>query len=139
MKYLIDTNVLSETVKKKPNIQVLDWFRDLPDSSLHLSVLTLGELRKGVDQMPLSKRRQGLVNWLENDLKNWFGKRILSIDVALAESWGSMLAKADRPLPAIDSLIAATAVWHGCILVTRNVKDFKGFLGLEVLNPFDEA
>lgn len=137
MKYLIDTNVLSEVVKKKPNAQVLDWFQELPDSALYLSVLTVGELRKGIDKLPLSKRRQGLVNWLENDLRNWFGKRILSIDVALAESWGSLLAKADRPLPAIDSLIAATAVWHGCVLVTRNVKDFKNFPDLELINPFD--
>jgi len=137
MKYLIDTNILSELMKKKPSTQVLSWFKELPDSSLYLSVLTIGEIRKGVERMPLSKRRQGLVNWLENDLRNWFGKRVLSIDVALAEFWGSMLARTDRPLPAIDSLIAATATWHGCILVTRNVKDFKGFLDLEVLNPFE--
>ena len=88
MKYLIDTNILSELMKKKPSTQVLSWFKELPDSSLYLSVLTIGEIRKGVERMPLSKRRQGLVNWLENDLRNWFGKRVLSIDVALAEFWG---------------------------------------------------
>ncbi len=137
MKYLIDTNILSELVKKKPDQQVIQWFQKGLDSSLYLSALTLGELRKGIDLLPQSKRRQELAHWLEKDLADWFWKRILPIDAVVAECWGALLAKADRPLSAIDSLIAATAVYNGCTLVTRNTKDFKSFETLKLINPFE--
>jgi toxin FitB len=133
--YLIDTNVLSELRRKVPNRAVLRWFSDRPTSSLFLSVLTLGELRKGVETMADAARRQRLTDWLEADLPAFFTGRILGIDAAVADRWGRMLAAAGRPLPAIDSLLAATAAQHGFVLVTRNVRDVAG-LGAQVLDPW---
>jgi toxin FitB len=133
--YLIDTNVLSELRRKAPNRAVLRWFSDRPTSSLFLSVLTLGELRKGVETMADAARRQRLTDWLETDLPAFFTGRILGIDAAVADRWGRMLAAAGRPLPAIDSLLAATAAQHGLVLVTRNVRDVAG-LGAQVFDPW---
>ena len=135
MSYLLDTNVVSELVRPKPNRRVLAWFADIPDDALHLSVLTLGEIKKGIEMLVEERRRERLRIWLEQDLKDWFGPRLLPIDVAIAERWGQLLASAGRPLPVIDSLLAATALHFELRLVTRNVDDFQ-FLGLEVINPW---
>ena len=135
MSYLLDTNVLSELRRKTPNAGVVAWFARRPASTLFLSVLTLGELRKGVEGVSDADRRMALLDWLEADLPNFFTGRILPIDTHVADRWGRMVAAAGRPLPAIDSLIAATAVHHGLSLVTRNVRDFSD-LGLEVINPW---
>ena len=136
MSYLIDTNVISELVRAKPEASVVEWFDGMPDSALYLSVLTLGELRKGVERLPDTSRREKLRSWLENDLLNWFGRNLLPIDAAVADRWGRMLAEADRPLPAEDSLLVATALQHDLRLVTRNGKDFQ-FPGLVVVNPWN--
>jgi hypothetical protein len=133
--YLLDTNVVSELVRSKPNRRVLSWFQSVPDDALHLSVLTLGEIRKGVEQLGASRRRERLRVWLEQDLVDWFGTRLLPIDNAVADRWGRLLAQVGRPLPAIDSLLAATAYHHQLRLITRNVDDFE-FPGLEVINPW---
>jgi toxin FitB len=137
MSYLLDTNVLSELRRKKPNPGVMDWFAIRPASTLYLSVLTLGELRKGIDGMHDAQRRIVLLDWLETELPNFFIGRILSVDVKVADRWGRMVAAAGRPLPAIDSLIGATAAQHGLSLVTRNVKDYAD-LGLNIINPWQE-
>lgn len=135
MKYLIDTCVLSELRKKIPNQGVIDWFASRSVSTLYLSVLSLGELRKGITAMEEVKRRETLLNWLESDLPLFFSGRILSIDTDVANRWGDLLAVARRPMPAIDSLIVATASLHGMSVVTRNQRDFEGF-GVEVINPW---
>lgn len=135
MSYLIDTNVLSELRRKQPNPQVVAWFAQRPASTLFLSVLTLGEIRKGIERIEDPARRLTLLDWLEADLPDFFCGRILSIDGRVAERWGRLQAHAGRPLPAIDSLIAATALEYGLILVTRNVRDFEG-LAIEIANPF---
>ena len=137
MSYLIDTNVISELVRVKPEPRVVEWFDTMPDSTLYLSVLTLGELRKGVEKLPDAPRREKLRLWLENDLTIWFGEKLLSVDAAVADRWGRLLSEAARPLPAIDSLLAATALHHDLRLVTRNAKDFE-FPGLVVVNPWNE-
>lgn len=136
MSYLIDTNVLSELRRKKPSAKVVDWFEQRPSTMLYLSVLTLGEIRKGIDQLLDKKRKHLLQDWLELDLPAFFTGRILSIDLQVADRWGRLLANSSRPLPAIDSLLAATAIEHDMTLVTRNEKDFSG-LPLTVINPWD--
>jgi toxin FitB len=136
MSFLIDTNVISELVKAKPNRNVLNWFAMIPDISLYISVLSLGEIRKGIESMPKGARKIKLQSWLEHELAAWFGDRVLTIDQAVAERWGKLQANLQRPLPIIDSLISATALHYDLALVTRNIKDFSNF-DLEVINPWE--
>jgi len=102
---------------------------------LFLSVLTLGELRKGIEGMNDATRRRALLDWLEAELPDFFTGRILPVDAHVADRWGRLVAAASRPVPAIDSLLAATAAHHGLSLVTRNGRDFAD-LGLDVINPW---
>lgn len=136
MSYLVDTNVLSELRRKKPSARVVGWFEQRPATTLYLSVLTLGEIRKGIEQVADKKRRHLLQDWLEVDLPAFFTGRILPVDLSVADRWGRLLASSSRSLPAIDSLLAATALEHDMALVTRNEKDFTG-LSLTVINPWD--
>lgn len=135
MSYLIDSNVLSELRRKSPDPGVVNWFSQRPPATLHLSVLTLGEIRKGIDGIGDDSRRQSLIDWLETDLPTFFTGRILSVDGAVADRWGRLIAATERPLPAIDCLLAATALEHDLVLVTRNVKDFAG-LPVQIFNPW---
>lgn len=135
MSYLLDTNVVSEPARPKPSPRVLAWLESVPADALFVSVLTLGEIRKGVEQLADAKRRERLRLWLETDLADWFGARVLPIDSAVADRWGRMLAAIGRPMPSIDSLLAATAVQHGLRLVTRNDADFR-YPGLDIVNPW---
>jgi hypothetical protein len=137
LSYLLDTNVLSELRRKTPNAGVVEWFARRPASTLFLSVLTLGELRKGVENIADADRRTALLDWLEAELPTFFTGRILPIDAQVADRWGRMMAAAGRPVPGIDSLIGATAAHHGLSLVTRNVRDYAG-LGLDVINPWTD-
>lgn len=136
MSYLLDTNVVSEVVRPRPEAKVVRWLGAVPDSALHLSVLTLGELRTGVENLKASRRKETLRLWLEQDVPAWFEDRLLPVTAAVADRWGRLLAEAARPVPAIDSLLAATALVHGLRLVTRNVTDFR-FVKLEVVNPWE--
>lgn len=138
MSYLLDTNVLSELRRKQPDASVSVWIAQRPASTLYLSVLTLGELRKGIEGMSDPDRRLALSDWMQTDLAAFFLGRILSVDASVADRWGQLVAIAGRPLPAIDSLLAATALVHGLTMVTRNTKDFEG-LGVEVVNPWREV
>ncbi len=135
MSYLLDTNVISELVRPKPARIVLAWFEHIPSDALHISALTLGEIRKGVECMPDGVRREKLRLWLEHELIDWFGARILPVDISVADRWGRLLAQVGRPVPSIDSLLAATALHHELRIVTRNQKDFN-YPGLEVINPW---
>ena len=136
MSYLVDTNVLSELRRKQPSARVVEWFEQRPATTLYLSVLTLGEIRKGIDQVADKKRKHQLQDWLEAELPAFFTGRILPVDLQVADRWGRLLANSSRSLPAIDSLLAATALEHDMTLVTRNEKDFSG-LPLTVINPWD--
>ena len=138
MSYLVDTNVISELRRKRPDPNVADWFTKRSASSLFLSVLTLGDIRKGIEKHTDPERRLLLVDWLEHDLPAYFGERILPIDGAIADRWGRVQVEAGRPLPVIDSLLAATAHRHGLKMVTRNVDDFVG-LSVDVINPWNRA
>lgn len=135
MSYLLDTNVISELVRAKPARIILAWFEHIPSDALHISALTLGEIRKGVEGMPDGVRREKLRLWLEHELIDWFGARILPVDISVADRWGRLLAQVGRPVPSIDSLLAATALYHELRIVTRNQKDFN-YPGLEVINPW---
>lgn len=128
--------MLSELSRSAPNERVLSWFRQVPDSALHVSVLTLGEIRRGVEALPEPRRRERLRVWLEGELPQWFGARVLPVSAEVADRWGRLLAQVRRTAPAIDSLLAATALHHDLRLVTRNVGDFQ-FPGLEVVNPWE--
>ncbi|MBX3655502.1 MAG: type II toxin-antitoxin system VapC family toxin [Ramlibacter sp.] len=137
MSYLLDTNVLSELRRKAPHPSVVQWVNGRPATTLFLSVLTIGELRKGVDALGDDWRRLSLLDWLEVDLPRFFIGRILPVDLQVADRWGRLLAQAERPLPAVDSLLAATALQHGLHLVTRNARDLD-LPGLQVINPWQE-
>jgi predicted nucleic acid-binding protein len=138
LSYLIDTNVLSELKRKLPDAGVVSWFSNRPPATLYLSVLTLGEIRKGIETLADEARRQKLIDWLETDLPDFFTGRILAVDGPVADRWGRIAAAAGRPLAAIDSLLAATAVEHDLVLVTRNEHDFVG-LPVQVFNPWSSA
>ncbi len=135
MSYLIDTCALSELRRKKPDVNVVTWFEARSQQGLYLSVLTLGEIRKGVEALPDARRKDKILNWLEHELPLWFEDRILPIDAGVADEWGRLLARAGRSLPAIDSLIAATAIHNRLTIVTRNVSDFN-YAGVDVFNPW---
>jgi predicted nucleic acid-binding protein len=125
--YLLDTNCISEAVSAKPNARVLEWLDAADEGILFLSVLTLGEIRKGIAGLSSSRRRTQLEVWLERELPARFAGRILAIDAAVADRWGTLAADAKRrgkPLGSIDALLAATALQFELTLVTRNTADF---------------
>jgi len=135
MSYLLDTNVLSELVRSKPHPNVLKWFDSIPNEVLYVSVLTLGEIRKGIDGVIEKRRQEKLKLWLEIELPAWFDTRILAVDQAVADRWRRLQAEVKKPLAAIDSLIAATALHHDLRLVTRNERDFQ-YPSLQIANPW---
>ena len=133
---MLDTNVLSELVKARPEKRVIEWIATIPDEALYVNVLALGELRHGVERLPAGARRERLRLWLENDLTDWFGPRVIAISAEVAAQWGRITASASRTLAVIDALTAATALAHNLRVVTRNVRDFEG-TGVEIINPWN--
>lgn len=139
MSYLLDTCVISELVKPTPNQKVIDWLESTPDEQLFLSVISFGEIRKGINKLPKSKKKVQLENWL-NSLLEHYHERILPISLEVAENWGIMQANAEgggQTLASIDSLIAATAQTHQLYIVTRNVSDFSPSL-IKLINPWTQ-
>jgi toxin FitB len=138
MTYLLDTCLISELVAKQPNQKVLDWVDAQVPETLYLSVITIGEIAKGICKLTPSKRKESLTTWLNETLPNRFEHRILTLDVSTMVLWGNLVGQLEqngRPLPAMDSLIAAIALQHSLSLVTRNEKDFAG-TGLIIVNPW---
>jgi len=136
--YLLDTNCISELVRLKPEPRVMAWMQAAEETLLYLSVLTLGEIRKGLAGLPQGKRRTHLETWLEIELGARFAGRILPIDVPVADGWGLLAATAKREgktLSTIDGLLAATALHHNLTVVSRNVSDFAD-TRVQVLNPW---
>lgn len=135
MSYLVDTNVLSEGRKPRPNRHVRAWFDSVSESSLFLSVLVVGEIRRGVEGIRRRDPRQAQAfeAWLE-ELRRSFTDRLLPVSVEVAEEWGRL--NVPNPIPAIDGLLAATARVNGLTLVTRNVADLRA-TGVRLLNPFE--
>ena len=139
MKYLLDTCVISELVKKEPHPSVIRWMDTGDESKMYLSVLTLGEIIKGINKLPNGDRREKLQSWVTNDLVQRFGSRLLEIDAEISMAWGTMLGEAERlgeKLPVVDSLIVASANVHDLIVVTRNVKDMER-CRTKVFNPWE--
>jgi predicted nucleic acid-binding protein len=137
--FLLDTNCISELIRSRPEPRVVEWLRAADESLLYVSVLTLGEIRRGAASSPQSKRRTQLEIWLELDLQLRFSGRILDIDGAIADRWGWLTAEAKRrgrPLAAIDGLLAATALHHNLTMISRDVGDFAG-AQVAVLNPWE--
>lgn len=138
MTYLLDTCLISELVAKQPNQKVLDWVDAQIPETLYLSVITIGEIARGICKLTPSKRKESLTTWLNETLPNRFEHRILTIDVSTMVLWGNLICQLEqngRPLPAMDSLIAAIALQHSLSLVTRNEKDFAG-TGVVIVNPW---
>ncbi len=137
--FLLDTNIPSELTRVKPDPRVARWLQAADDDLLYLSVISIGEFCKGFTVHPEQHRRSVLRQWLDNTLRPWFGARILPVSEAVAEKWGILEGRRQLKglaLNAPDGLIAATALEHELIIVTRNVKDFAG-LGVEILNPWE--
>jgi predicted nucleic acid-binding protein len=137
--FLLDTNIISELVKPKPEANVTDWIQNTDESLLYLSVLTLGEFRRGIAVFPQSRRRTTLEAWLDKDLRARFEDRILPIDQEVADRWGLLTAVARNSgivLPVIDGLLAATALEHNLTLVTRDTGQIPS-MGVAVFNPWE--
>lgn len=136
--YLLDTNVISELTKLQPEPKVVSWFQATSEELLYLSVLTIGEIRKGINSLPRSNKRVLLESWLANDLVLRFAGRILEVNLDIAERWGLISAQAKiagKPLAVVDGLMAATGLHHNLTLVTRNTKDVQ-VAGISTLNPW---
>ena len=138
MNYLLDTCIISELTKKQPNPKVVKWISNIEESSLFISVLTIGELHKGIEKLPESKKKDKLHNWVVYDLKKRFENKIIDFDLHTATIWGKIQANSEllgQTLPAIDALIAATGISYDLIVVTRNTKDME-ISGVDLLNPW---
>ena len=139
MNYLLDTCVISEFTKREPEPKVLHWLAEADETKLFLSVITLGEIRRGIERLPASPRKDQLSEWLNEELLLRFRDRVVMIDAAVMLLWGSLVAQLEesgRKMLAIDSLIAASALYHHLFLVTRNVADFAP-AGVSLINPWD--
>jgi predicted nucleic acid-binding protein len=136
--YLLDTNVVSEWTKPRPNPGVIEWLSQVAEDDVFLSVVTFAELRHGIERLPAGRRRRQLDKWLRGELALRFEGRIVLIDGAIAHEWGRLVARQEargRPIAARDGLIAATAQVHALTLVTRNAADFQVSVKA-VLNPW---
>jgi len=139
MKYLLDTCVISELIKTKSNNKVINWINNNDEQDFFLSVLTFGEIHKGIAKVSDKFRKDKLHKWVEHDLKERFKNRIIPIDINVAKVWGQIQARAEldgKPLPTIDSLIAATGLFYELIVVTRNISDMQRSK-VALLNPWE--
>ena len=139
MRYLLDTNVLSELVRPTPDTRVVEWISGQRPLDLTLSVLTIGELERGVSMLDDGRRRRALTTWVREELPRQFLGRVLDVDTTTAAAWGALSARASksgRTLPVVDGLLLATALRHELTVVTRNVCDFESW-GVPVLNPWN--
>jgi hypothetical protein len=137
MSFLLDTNAVSEWVKPRPNPGLIGWMESTDEDRVFISVITLAELRYGVERLAAGARRRRLEEWLGHELPLRFEGRILSVDAKVAEAWGKTVSRSDaagRPIGAMDAFLAATAECHHLALVTRNVLDFTVLKA--VLNPW---
>ncbi|GAB6274468.1 MAG: type II toxin-antitoxin system VapC family toxin [Peptococcaceae bacterium] len=140
MKYLLDTNVISELIKREPDSQVARWIDECEESALFLSVITFGELQKGIKKLNDESRAEQLQKWVNQDLAERFQGRILPVDLKVALTWGRIIGVSEKgglKLPVLDSLIAATAIANNLIVVTRNVHDLER-CQVSVLDPWQE-
>ncbi len=141
MSWLLDTCVVSELVRPKPKASVVKWIRERDERELYLSVITIGELEKGIAKLSASKKRVALEQWVRQDLAARFRDRLLAIDANVAARWGAMAGASEsrgQPLPVIDSLIAATSLQHDLVVVTRNTLDLER-CGARCIDPWTDS
>jgi toxin FitB len=141
MNYILDTNVISELIAKQPNAQVIDWIDRLDPRTVYLTVITVGEIRKGIEKLPPSPRKATISTWLETDLLLRFQGKILAITTDVMLVWGELTGRLEAegtPMAAIDSLIAAIALHGQYTLVTRNESDFQ-YANISLINPWKES
>jgi toxin FitB len=141
LSFLLDTNVVSESVRPRPDRGVLGWLAEADEDLVFISVITLAELRRGVARLPASRRRSRLDEWLRHELPLRFAGRILGIDEEIAAEWGDVVAEreaAGRPISSMDAFVAAITRVHALTLVTRNTVDFQGSVRA-IVNPWSEA
>ena len=139
MNYLLDTCVISEFTRRKPDEMVIHWVDSMDEDDLFLCAITIGEIRRGIDRLLVSHRKDELVVWLADGLLERFTQRVLPLDATTMFLWGAMTAQLERSgqtMGLMDSLIAATAIQNNLILVTRNVSDFVA-CGLQIVNPWE--
>jgi predicted nucleic acid-binding protein len=139
MSFLLDTNVISELIARRPDANVIRWVESQDPETIFLSVITVGELNRGIQRLADSRRKKVLSNWLTGDLLVRFGDRILPLDTPVMMTWGALVARMEHSgqlIRAIDSLLAATAAQHGLAMATRNVRDFKA-TGISITNPWE--
>ncbi|NKK91978.1 PIN domain-containing protein [Rhizobium leguminosarum bv. viciae] len=140
MRLLLDTSVLSEVTRPRPDAHVLQWLDGLDEDRSFISVVSIAEIRRGVALMESGRKRDALTEWLVQDLPQRFEQRVISVDQPVAIAWGDLMGLAKRSrrgISSIDGLIAATAIAHDLTLATRNIKDFEGF-GIELVDPWTE-
>jgi toxin FitB len=138
MKYLFDTCVISEFIAKQPNPKVIDWVNRLSETDIYLSVMTIGEIAKGIEKLSKSKRKTELATWLDDELPIRFSGKIFEINREVMLTWGKLTGRLDQQgkrMAAVDSFIAAIALHNACQLVTRNEADFE-HAGLTIINPW---
>ena len=138
MSYLLDTNVVSEWAKERPDPGVVRWLAEVDEDQVVISVATLAELRRGIERLPKGQRRSQLNRWLREDISERFEGRVVAVDQLVADQWGQIIADAEnegRPIDLIDALIGATARVHNLTLVTRNERHFTSLLA-SVVNPW---
>jgi len=133
--YLVDTCVLSELTKDPVAPQVVGWFAEHGSDPMVISVISVGEIAHGIEKCAPGTKRDTLSQWFETDLLVWFAGRVVDIDTETMRRW-AVLRATSRTLPVLDSLIAASALVAGAVLVTRNTADFAGITGLRVVNPW---
>jgi len=137
VKYLLDTNVISEMQKSNCNPKVKAFMEGIAGEDLYISSLTIGEISYGIEKLSPGKKKHELAVWLYGKLPEWFDGRIIALDTDVLAEWGKLRAGMARNLPTADSMIAAAAITHHMTLLTRNIKDFDGIEGLMLLNPWE--
>ena len=141
MSFLLDTNVISEGAKPRPDAGVMDWLASIDEEQLYLSIVSLAELRHGVERLDAGRRKTALDLWLTEQLPLRFDDRLLPVDAETADAWGRIVAASQaigRPIGAMDAFIAATAGQHQLTLVTRNIADFEA-TGIRLFNPWSQG
>jgi len=137
VKYLLDTNVISELQKPECNQRVRAFADEIPWEDMYLSVISVGELCYGMERLSAGKKKHDLMIWLYTKVPEWFNGRIINLDTEVLLEWGKIRARVKRTLPVIDTLIAAAAISHHMVLVTRNTADFEDIEGINLINPWE--
>ena len=139
MNYLMDTCVLSEFTRRQPDVRVIDWLKSIEEEKLFISVITIGEIQRGIERLPNSHRKTELLSWMNNELLTRFAERMITIDTPTMFLWGSLFTRLEasgQKMGVMDSLILASALQNNLIIATRNVADYLTS-GVQMINPWE--